>query len=276
MVYRIDDATAAATLPTIEAAGTGGYFTEGNAGAGTPATLVRASWLNMVQEEMVAAISAGGLSPNKSNRAQLATAMQKQGGNYAADTGTANAMSVTLSPAPASYGALFGAPIRLFKSAAANTGAVTLNVNGLGAQSVVWRDGTALVAGDLPASCGIEIMCAGSYFVLAGPVLRPAPMAYFTSSLGATGWKRVADTSSPTGYIIEQWGVVNAPANAITTFNFGLTFPNAAMSIVGTQAAGPLGAANYLGFSVLSAGQFNVTNGDPSSLHGGSYMAKGY
>jgi hypothetical protein len=36
-MYRIDDATAATLLPAPEAAGTEGYFTEGNPTAGTPA-----------------------------------------------------------------------------------------------------------------------------------------------------------------------------------------------------------------------------------------------
>jgi hypothetical protein len=75
-MYRIDDPSAAASLPTPEAAGTGGYWTEGNPGSGVPATLLRASWLNMIQEEIRNVVVAGGLTPSKTTYNQLLTAIQ--------------------------------------------------------------------------------------------------------------------------------------------------------------------------------------------------------
>ena len=60
-MYRIDDATAATSLPAPEAAGAEGFFTEGNPATGTPATNVRGSWLNMIQEELRAVVVARGL-----------------------------------------------------------------------------------------------------------------------------------------------------------------------------------------------------------------------
>jgi hypothetical protein len=91
MAFRIDDPTAATSLPTPEAAGTGGYFTEGNPSAGTPATLVRASWLNMAQEELVAAVQAAGLTLDKTNRGQLLAAIETIGrGRLQVFTGNGN------------------------------------------------------------------------------------------------------------------------------------------------------------------------------------------
>ncbi|WP_185634050.1 hypothetical protein [Burkholderia stagnalis] len=75
-MYRIDDATAATSLPVPEAAGTEGYFTEGNPATGTPATKVRASWLNMIQEEIRGVVVAAGLTPGKTSYGQLLTAIQ--------------------------------------------------------------------------------------------------------------------------------------------------------------------------------------------------------
>lgn len=60
--------------------------------------------------------------------------------------GTANALTCTLDPAITAYTDLMAIRGRL---ASDNTGASTLNVNGLGAKNIVKRDGTALVAGDL-------------------------------------------------------------------------------------------------------------------------------
>ncbi|WP_250533560.1 hypothetical protein [Caballeronia sp. AZ10_KS36] len=75
-MFRIDDATAASSLPTPEAAGTEGYWTEGNPATGTPATLVRASFLNMVQEELRAIVVAGGLTPSKTAYNQVLSAIK--------------------------------------------------------------------------------------------------------------------------------------------------------------------------------------------------------
>ncbi|HDR8944332.1 TPA: hypothetical protein QDA71_001312 [Burkholderia vietnamiensis] len=76
-MYRIDDATAATSLPTPEAAGTEGYFTEGNPATGTPATKVRGSWLNMIQEELCAVLAAAGIARSKTNYNQVNSALQK-------------------------------------------------------------------------------------------------------------------------------------------------------------------------------------------------------
>jgi len=75
-MYRIDDSTAATSLPAPEAAGTEGFFTEGNPVAGTPATNVRGSWLNMIQEEIRAVVVAAGLTPSKTTYNQLLAAIK--------------------------------------------------------------------------------------------------------------------------------------------------------------------------------------------------------
>lgn len=74
-MFRIDDASAAAALPAPEAAGTEGYWTEGNPAAGVPATLERASWFNMIQEELRNVVVAGALAPSKTTYNQLLNAI---------------------------------------------------------------------------------------------------------------------------------------------------------------------------------------------------------
>lgn len=70
-MYSIDDPTAVASLPTPEAAGTEGYFTEGNPGGAIPATLVRASWMNMITQELRNWVVAAGLVPSKTTYNQV-------------------------------------------------------------------------------------------------------------------------------------------------------------------------------------------------------------
>lgn len=74
-MFRIDNSTAAASLPTPAAAGTPGYFTDGVPGT-TAATVVPADWLNLVQEEIISAVTAAGISLSKTTRNQLLQAIQ--------------------------------------------------------------------------------------------------------------------------------------------------------------------------------------------------------
>lgn len=75
-MFRIDDATAAAALPSMPAAGTPGYFTEGNPGTGVPATVVPDWWLNQIQEEIIHVLSQASVTPAKGTNTQLYQAVQ--------------------------------------------------------------------------------------------------------------------------------------------------------------------------------------------------------
>src|SRR4051812_47040532 len=75
-MFRIDDATAAAALPAPEAAATEGFFTEGSPGT-APATIVRASWLNRVQELLRGPVVDAGLTPTKTGYTQLRDALRR-------------------------------------------------------------------------------------------------------------------------------------------------------------------------------------------------------
>jgi hypothetical protein len=76
MVHRIDDPTAAPSLPAPRPAGTPGYFTEGSAGSGGfPATVVRYEFMNMVQEEFAHVVESAGMPLDKTNNRQLLLAL---------------------------------------------------------------------------------------------------------------------------------------------------------------------------------------------------------
>lgn len=77
-MHRIDHITAATSLPAPEPVGPNpdGYFIGGNPAAGTPATRLRASWLNDIQENLVGVLVAAGVVPEKNNHGQLAEAIQ--------------------------------------------------------------------------------------------------------------------------------------------------------------------------------------------------------
>jgi hypothetical protein len=74
-MFGIDDPTAISVMPTPEAAGTPGFWTEGNPGLGQAATYVRASFLNGLQSELLSILTAAGVTPSKTTYNQLLTSL---------------------------------------------------------------------------------------------------------------------------------------------------------------------------------------------------------
>jgi len=81
---------------------------------------------------------------------------------YAVQAGTATAYTMTLDPAPAAY--LPGMGIKFFV-VNANTGAVTINVNGLGVVPLVKPSGV-LTSGDLTVGLPVEAIWNGTSFII--------------------------------------------------------------------------------------------------------------
>ena len=113
---------------------------------------------------------------NGALRTDAATVAQVQDGaaQYGSAGGTADAITLTVTPAITAYAA--GQTFR-FISTAANTGAATLNVSSLGAKNIRKETGaTALASGDIPATAMVEVTYDGTQFILMG-VSRTAAQA---------------------------------------------------------------------------------------------------
>lgn len=76
-MFRIDNATSTASIPTPAAVGPNpdSFFTEGNPSGGTPATIVTADWANAVQEEISNLIEDAGITLDKTDRTQMTAAI---------------------------------------------------------------------------------------------------------------------------------------------------------------------------------------------------------
>lgn len=85
-------------------------------------------------------------------------------GSAWADSGAANVMVATINPGPASLAALTGVTLKI-TMANSNTGATTLNINGLGAISVVTQAGAALGSGALVAGGIYQFVYNGTNFM---------------------------------------------------------------------------------------------------------------
>src|ERR1700738_3982001 len=156
-MYRIDTTTGTASLPTPGAAGTAGYFTNGNPALGVPATVVDQDWFNRLQEEMMSLLTAAAITPVKSNFTQLLQAVRACG--ILVDTGVANVLVANPSPA---YAALVNGTQAVLIPGNTNSGTATLNVSSLGALALLRPDATVVQPGDLPAGRRLPIIYDGS------------------------------------------------------------------------------------------------------------------
>lgn len=77
-MQRVTRSTAVAVLPAPPAgAGSPGYFTGGDPGSGTPATIPGYEWFNGVQEELMHVIETAGLSGSPTDHTKLFQAIQQ-------------------------------------------------------------------------------------------------------------------------------------------------------------------------------------------------------
>lgn len=135
---------------------------------GVPGTVLTATHMNATQEEMLAVIEEAGDDPDPNDLTQLVKVIRGGRLNWRNAGGTANALTVALAPQLLAYVA--GLPLRIMTGGNANTGAMTLNVDGLGAKDIIRRSGAAMTAGDVPASSLLEVIYDGVAFRLVGLV----------------------------------------------------------------------------------------------------------
>lgn len=99
---------------------------------------------------------------------------------YAADAGSNDTYVITLSPAPSAY--TTGMMIN-FKANTANTGAATLNVNGLGAKTIVKNFSSTLADNDILAGQDVQVIYDGTNFQMLSPVSNVAGAAAAGTSI---------------------------------------------------------------------------------------------
>lgn len=135
---------------------------------------------------------------------------------FAVDTGAANAYVAAYTPA---IGAYTNGLILAFKAVNVNTGASTINVNGLGVKNIQFQ-GAALVAGDIALNGYTKIVYNGNHFELIEPkkvnlVIPDASIAPVKLTVGAMTWDAAGNLS--VGGTITAVGVAKASDFKSTT-----------------------------------------------------------
>jgi hypothetical protein len=150
-----------------------------------PSTVVSSTWanntLNDIASGLTQSLSSDGQTTPVANlpmatfrhtnvgnavaRTDYAAAGQVQDGSLQWLTSVAgtNTITASITPSPTVYAA--GQTFH-FTAAATNTGAVTLNINGLGAKSVTKQGTVALAAGDIASAAVVTVVYDGTQFQL--------------------------------------------------------------------------------------------------------------
>lgn len=145
---------------------------------------------------------------------------------FSEGSGSANAITASLTPAPLSLASVVGAVIRVRVPTANTASAVTLNVNGFGAIPVVRRNSTTLRAGDIRAGM--------NDFVYDGTYWRLMSLPFGDSTISETGYIDLP------GGLTMQWGTGSTTGGTAT-----ITFPKAFSNTPFSMCATDLGATGW-------------------------------
>lgn len=313
-MFRIDNDTAIAVKPAPAAAGTPGYFTNGDPVGGVEATVLEADWLNNVQEELISVLAAAGIAPDKANAAQLLAALRAAGvfetlaktdattraattefvrlrsgmvRGYAVVTASQTLTADHLNHVLA-YGTSSAGTITLPSSGLLTVGdtltfynstshALTLDGNGVTIATPL-SDATSFV---LTNSESVQLAFDGTNWRLVGGSAATRRSGSFVSSRLVGGYQML-----PSGIII-QWGGYSASAT-INNVLFPIAFPNAVLNVSLTNwnnslAAGSAGQTLWLtnqGDASYSGEGWNLTGfrtfSNTSSATGIRFFAIGY
>jgi len=140
----------AALADTAPATGTPQFATSGNPATSTPATVLPAYAFNALQEELIAIITAAGITADRTNNAQVLAAIRaliKQS-SILMDSGTANAY-VAVNPTPLTSATLLNGTRQTVQFSAANTGPSTYAPDGLSIKPLYGRALSALQGGEI-------------------------------------------------------------------------------------------------------------------------------
>lgn len=229
---RIYEKGAIQTAPQIPTVPSIGYPVSGNPATGTPATKPGVWWYHMVIEELLAVITAAGVTPDGATLSQLATAIQSGKLTSAICGGTVNALTADY---PVPVKTLKDQMVLAVRVPGPNTQAAvtftpsTSATNPIAAAPVVKGANQALAVGDL---CGDHLLlwnAAYGKWVLIDPVFS----GKWTNSLTPNGYQLY-----PSGLIVQWgWGTTSAGGNG-ETLTFPIPFPHACYAAPANDGGG--------------------------------------
>jgi hypothetical protein len=239
---------------------------------GTPAAPTAPGGTNTTQIATTAFVEGELASYLTTSSGATKAGVQQESYTYAADSGTANAYAVTLSPVPT----LAAGSKVVFKAANANTGASTLAVNGGLAKNIYKKVNQNLVSGDILANQIIELVYDGTNFQLTGNgATGSSPVVIgFVINNGAAG-NNVGPMLQPTrAGTISKCAIVTKASDGTTGLTFrikqnGVDVFSVDPSVAAGTSAGTTSSSTSLTSSPLSVAvsdvfQIDITSGTPN------------
>lgn len=292
-MYRIDDATAATSLPVPEVASTEGYFTEGNPSGGTPATNVRGSWLNMIQEELCSLLAAAGITHSKTTYNQVNKALQQM---YSSVVGSVRNGKMTIAAGATS--ATYTADEVVVESALGGQTYRLANVNLTGSLGTVGINGMDTGTATANSFLAQYVMfnpttgASGLIWSLEGAAVAPsvygganAPAGYTASTLvsvvptGGTVGQFAAVSVQDRKHTIAEFTFINSNTTSGTPGNSALTstgIPKSAIRMSGSISISNSGIMNSIWKFFADANSTGSKQFSVNSTTGGGGNLFGY
>lgn len=177
------------------------------------------------------------------------------------DTGSANAYILTFSALFTSY---VNGTIIYWVPSNNNTGASTLNVNGLGALNITYANGSALQSGQLVANQIVAVAVSGGVFVYLGSTVTAGTATF--SGVGFSGTVNFPGSYSVSGNTV-TWRIPTATGTSNST-SFSMSYPGVGGSLtpgsnqlISVQAAQDNGSVIYSQVGVIQptgSGHFQI------------------
>lgn len=284
-----------------------GRFVDEDPRAGTPGSLIPASWGNGVTQELLSVIQAAGLTPSEQLDNQLLTALRSSGlfttapqfdndrsvattefvkrsgvqyssfFAYAVSTaltqthiGAAVSFASTTAinvTLPSTAGILHGATLTLI-----NVGAV-VNVSAASPTDTLGPSSSALGPIELGRGETAEFVKLDNQWRLIGGTVLLKYTSMFSGQLGNPGYQRYASGN------IDQWGYGVTDANGEVFVTFPISFPNAFVSVVANHVGGDIATVIMVGVTATRQGVRLKARDHLGHLGAGwgiTYFAKGY
>ncbi len=174
-------------------------------------------------------------TPGSGNKYISQSDLQKSAELYAADAVGTDAYAITLSPVPAAYAT--GMVVN-FKAGTVNTGAATVNVNGLGAKSILRPDGSALSDGDIAANQIVQVIYNGTSFLMLSPVANAPKYAngVTTHAGDSTVSQTIAHGLGRAPRLVKLTGIKTV-SGSILAFSWGTYNGTTSSCVFGVNAA---------------------------------------
>ena len=164
-----------------------------------------------------------------------ATLAQVQGAPSSLLTGVSGASTITASASPTLTAYVTGQSF-WFRAASTNSGAVTLNIDGLGAQTVTKGSGSALTTGDLIALYYYQVVYTGTGFRLVSNAFSIVTIASPTLGTSAASITTINGTAvtTPNGLNFDSNTLVIDATN--DRVGIGTASPGQTLSVTGTAS----------------------------------------